>query len=187
MLVLGSKSPRRKMLTEEKITKDFLVFSPDIDEDISYSLPTPLKAVRDIAKRKCLFCKEHFPNELIICADTIVVLGNEILHKPIDEKDAYNILKKLSNKTHQVITAYAINYKDKLILNHVISDVTFNDIKDELILSYIKSGSPMDKAGAYGIQDNNEFPIIKSYSGSYENIVGFPTDEILTDIKNISK
>lgn len=187
MLVLGSKSPRRKMLTEKKITKHFLTYTPDIDESLSYSLETPLEAVLDIAKRKCLAVKEKYKEDLIITADTIVVLDKKIIHKPIDEEDAKKILRHLSNKKHEVITAYAISYKDELIVNHVVSYVYFNDISDELINDYVKSGSPLDKAGAYGIQDNNEFNIISHYEGSYENIMGFPVDEILIDIEKIKK
>ena len=187
MIVLASKSPRRRMLLEREISKDFLTHSPDIDEDLSYNLPTPLEAVRDIAKRKCESCISLFKNDLIITADTIVVLGNEIIHKPADADDAKVILRKLSNKTHEVITAYALYYKGNMIVKHVISKVVFNDLSDELIDKYVKSGSPLDKAGGYGIQDNDTYPIVKEYIGSYENIVGFPIDEIKLDIENLKK
>lgn len=187
MIVLGSKSPRRKMLLEREITKDFLTHSPDINEELSYSLPTPLEAVRDIAKRKCESCIPLFKEHLIICADTIIVLGKEIIHKPKDEDDAKVILRKLSDKTHQVITAYAIYYKEQLLVKHVISDVTFNSLDESLIDAYVASGSPLDKAGGYGIQDNAKFPIVKEYKGSYDNIVGFPINEIKIDIENLKK
>jgi septum formation protein len=186
MLVLASKSPRRKQLTSEKITTDFLTYSPEIDESISYSL-SPLEAVRDIAKRKALSSQQHFKNDIIISADTIVVLDNEILGKPKDEEDAKRILKLLSNKTHEVITAYCIINKEKLIMNHVISKVTFLPITEKTIDEYVKSKSPLDKAGAYGIQDNDKYHFIKDYEGSYENIVGFPTKEIIQDLENIKK
>ena len=177
MIILASKSPRRRELMK-KITNSFLTYNADIDESLSYSLPTPLEAVIDIAKRKALKAKEEFPNDLVIAADTIVVLDKEIIHKPIDEEDAKRILRKLSDKTHLVITAYAINEKDELIEDYVISKVTFNKLSDELIEKYVLSKSPLDKAGAYGIQDNEKYPIIKSYEGSYDNIVGFPIEEI---------
>ena len=184
MIVLASKSPRRKELMK-LIDVDFITFNSDIDEDISYLLPTPLEATRDIALRKALKAKEAYPNEIILSADTIVVLNNEILHKPNSEEDAYNILKKLSNKTHEVITAYTIINKDKILTNHVISYVTFNELSDELINAYIKTGSPLAKAGAYGIQDK-DFDLVKSYEGSYDNIVGFPVDEIKEDLKRMA-
>ena len=91
MIVLASKSPRRRMLLEREISKDFLTHSPDIDEDLSYTLPTPLEAVRDIAKRKCESCISLFKDDLIISADTIVVLGNEIIHKPADADDVLTL------------------------------------------------------------------------------------------------
>ena len=183
MIVLASKSPRRKELMK-LISVDFITFNSDIDEDISYQLPTPLEATRDISLRKALKAKEAYPNDIILSADTIVVLNNEILHKPINEEDAYQILKKLSNKTHEVITAYTIINKDKILTNHVISYVTFYDLDDSLIHRYIKSGSPLDKAGAYGIQDK-DYPLVKSYEGSYDNIVGFPVKEIKEDLKRM--
>ena len=118
-------------------------------------------------------------------ADTIVVYNDKILLKPKDKEDAFNILRKLSGKTHEVITAYCIHTKDKYIVNHVITEVTFNDLSNELINSYIESGSPMDKAGAYGYQDNNDFRLVKKVVGSIKNVIGFPSDEIYSDFKKL--
>ena len=103
--------------------------------------------------------------------------------KPIDEKDAERILHLLNNRTHEVITAYCIYAPNIFIEHHVISYVTFNNLSDEFIKEYIKTGSPMDKAGAYGIQDEDNFPIVKSYQGSLNNIIGFPSEEIKEDLK----
>jgi septum formation protein len=187
MIILGSKSPRRKMLLENKISKHFLTYAPNIDEDASNVLVSPILIVRDIAKRKALEVNKIYKDDIIITADTIVVLDNEILGKPSDETDAINMLKKLSNKIHEVITSYCILYKDKMIINEVISKVKFNLLNDELIINYVKSGSPLDKAGAYGIQDNETFNIVEYYEGSYDNIVGFPVDEIKLDLEKIKK
>ena len=101
MVILASASPRRKELMKE-ITSNFTIITSDINEDESYSLP-PLEAVLDIAKRKGLKVKETHPKDLIISADTIVVLGDEIIGKPKDKKDAVRILKELSNKTHRFL------------------------------------------------------------------------------------
>lgn len=184
MLILASKSPRRQKLMGEDITKDFIIKTYEIDEEASYSLP-PLNAVRDIAKRKGQEAFLFNPQDTILSADTIVVIDNEIIGKPRDKEDAKRILKKLSGRTHQVITGYYIINKDKKLLNHVISEVTFNSLSDELIESYIQSGSPMDKAGAYGFQDNDTYPIVKEVKGSIKNVIGFPSDEIKVDLKNI--
>ena len=179
MVILASASPRRKELMKQ-ITDDFQVIVSDINEEQSYAL-SPLEAVLDIAKRKGLKVHEQHPHDLVISADTIVVLNNQIIHKPIDEEDAKRILKMLSNKKHQVITAYCLFKDNKMIERHVISEVVFNDLSEQLINEYVASGSPLDKAGAYGVQDNDHFPIVKETRGSLTNVIGFPVDEIKED------
>lgn len=179
MVILASASPRRRELLKQ-ITDDFQIITADIDEETSYSL-SPLDAVMDIAKRKGEKIHNLHKEDLVISADTIVVLNDEIIGKPIDEEDAYKILKKLSGKTHQVITAYCLFKGDRFIERYVISDVIFKNIDDDLIRKYIASKSPLDKAGAYGVQDNDKFPIIEKVSGSVTNVIGFPIEEIKED------
>ena len=181
--ILASKSPRRRELMKQ-ISPDFLVEVEDIDEESSYLLP-PIDAVRNIAIRKGQAVENKYPDDLVISADTIVVLNNEIIGKPRDIEDAKEILRKLSNKTHYVYTAYRVKYKDIEIVNYVTSEVIFNNLSEELIEKYVKSGSPLDKAGAYGVQDNNEFPIIKKVIGSIDNVIGFPVKEIKEDIDRL--
>ena len=181
--ILASKSPRRKELMK-LISSDFLIAVEDIDEESSYLLP-PIEAVKDIAKRKGEAVDKLYPNDLVISADTIVVLDNQIIGKPTNAEDAKRILRSLSNKTHYVYTAYRVKYLNKLIINYVGSEVIFNELSEELIDQYIASGSPLDKAGAYGVQDNDKFPIIKKVIGSRDNVVGFPVKEIKDDIKKI--
>lgn len=183
--VLASKSPRRQELMK-LISSDFLVASEDIDEKSSYKL-APILAVEDIAKRKGEAVEKFYPNDLIISADTIVVLNNQIIGKPSNKSEAKTILKELSNKSHFVHTGFRIKYLNKEIVSHVTSEVIFNELSDELIDKYIASGSPLDKAGAYGVQDNKKFPIIKKVIGSVDNVIGFPVKEILEAIKEIKK
>ena len=183
--VLASKSPRRQELMK-LISSDFVVASEDIDEESSYAL-SPIKAVEDIAKRKGEAVEKFYPNDLIISADTIVVLDNRIIGKPVDKTDAKRILKGLSNKIHYVHTGFRIKYLSKEIVSHVTSEVIFNDLSDELIDKYIASGSPLDKAGAYGVQDNDKFPIIKKVIGSIDNVIGFPVKEIKEVVEQIKK
>lgn len=183
--VLASKSPRRQELMKF-ISSNFVVASEDIDEESSYKL-SPIKAVEDIAKRKGEAVEKYYPEDLIISADTIVVLDNQIIGKPIDELDAKRILKELSGKSHYVHTGFRIKYLNKEIISHATSEVIFNELSDELINKYVKSGSPLDKAGAYGVQDNDKFPIIKKVIGSVDNVVGFPVNEIKELIEQIKK
>ena len=183
MIVLASASPRRKELMEKEISSSFSIIVSDIDESLSFKTYSDVKdIVKDIALRKCLAVSTDHPHDLVIAADTVVVLGNEIIGKPKDKDDAYRILKELSGKEHYVYTGYALKENDKLIQGIVKSAVYFNELSDELINAYIASGSPLDKAGAYGVQDNNKLPIVKKISGSINNIIGFPTDEIKQDL-----
>ena len=186
MVILASASPRRRELLKQ-IVNDFKIITADIDEEISYVL-SPLDAVKDIAKRKGEKIHLEHPDDLVISADTIVVLNNKIIGKPIDKEDAKRILRELSGKTHYVYTGYAIHYLDKIIVNYVRSEVVFNELSEELIDEYVATGSPLDKAGAYGAQDSDlTYPIIKNIIGSYDNVIGFPTKEIKEDIEKLIK
>ena len=185
MTILASASPRRQELIKQ-ITSDFTIITADIDEDKSYVL-SPLNAVLDIAKRKGEKIHADHYDDLVISADTIVVHKNKIIGKPTDAEDAKKILRELSGEMHEVITAYCLFKKDKLIEHYVISKVFFNKLSDELIDEYVKTGSPLDKAGAYGVQDNDKFPIVKEIQGSITNVIGFPVDEIKKDFLSIEK
>lgn len=175
MFILASNSPRRKALLKE-IINDFKVVVKPIDES---KYP-----VDKLSYYKAIEIASDYPDDIIISGDTVVVLDNVILGKPKDTQDAYNKLKSLSNKTHEVKTSYTIYSKNKNInvTRIVTSKVIFNELSEELISSYIAYGSCFDKAGAYGIQDNDKFPLIKKIKGSYNNIVGFPIEEIKEDL-----
>lgn len=185
MIILASASPRRKELLKT-IVNDFKVITADINEEESYSLP-PFDAVRDIAYRKGIEIHEKHPSDVVISADTIVILDDQIIGKPKDEEDAKRILRLLSGKKHLVVTAYCI-FKNVMVLEKlVMSDVIFNELSDELIDAYVASGSPLDKAGAYGVQDNDKFPIVKEVKGSMNNVIGFPIENIEEDLKYFIK
>ena len=96
---------------------------------------------------------------------------------------AYRILKMLSNEKHYVYTGYAIHQDDKFVIKTTKSTVYFNDLSDDLINAYIASGSPMDKAGAYGYQDNQDFALVKKINGSITNVIGFPVEDIKSVLK----
>ena len=181
--VLASSSPRRKELMKE-ISEVFSIDVSNVDESVDDSL-SPVDAVKIIALRKGEAVKVRHPNEVVISADTIVVIDNMIIGKPIDEIDAVRILKLLSNRTHIVYTAYCIFYKDKFIEKVVESGVTFNKLSDELIKEYVASKSPLDKAGAYGVQDNERYHIIKEIKGSLTNVIGFPVEDIKVSLNSL--
>ena len=164
-----------------KITSDFKIDPADIDETSSYKY-SPLEATRDISYRKGEVIAKKYPDDIVISADTIVVIDNKIIGKPIDAEDAIRMLKLLSNKTHEVITAYSIFYKDISLTHDVHSYVTFNMLDEKMIYEYVKSKSPLDKAGAYGLQDNEKYHIIKEVKGSLNNVIGFPVEEIKRDL-----
>ena len=183
MIILASQSPRRQQLMHS-ITDDFIVEVSHIDESSSLNM-TPVNAVRDIAKRKGLDIHNKYPHDLVLSADTIVVIDNQIIGKPIDEEDAKRILKLLSGRTHHVLTAFYLIKDNKEYEEVVDSEVTFEELSDSLIDDYIKSGSPMDKAGAYGAQDNNDFKLIKKITGSWSNVIGFPVKKKKKAINNL--
>lgn len=173
MIILASKSPRRIELLRQ-IVEDFKIIPADINEK-EYS-------IEDVAFEKGKKIHELYPDDIIIASDTFILFKGEIINKPKDKKDAYQILKKLSGLTHQVITYYCIFNRDYILKNHVVTKVKMNKLSDELILSYIEDGSPLDKAGAYGIQDNDRFPIIDSIDGEKENVIGLPIKELKADL-----
>ena len=184
MIILASASPRRKRLMQEEISSCFTIIVPEIDESLSFKKFKDVRAiVKDIAKRKCLKIAKEHPSDLVIAADTVVVIKQKIIGKPKDKKDAYHILRMLSNNKHYVYTGFAIHQDNKLVVSTTKSTVYFNDLSDELINSYIASGSPMDKAGAYGYQDNQDFALVKKINGSIANVIGFPVEDIKIALK----
>ena len=184
MFILASASPRRKELFKQ-IVDEFKIDPSDFDESAFSSYP-PLEATRKIAFGKGEKIAQKYPNDVVISADTIVVLNNELIGKPKDKEDARNILRKLSGKKHEVITSYCVFQGKCLIQNEVISYVIFNELADELIDAYIATGSPLDKAGAYGVQDNKNFPLVKEVIGSLDNVIGFPVKEIRESLKALN-
>jgi len=169
-MILASSSPRRA-----EILKDYrleIIPSPYVEQHTKTAFSYAY--VEDLAYNKALAVVPLIEEEaLIIGADTVVILGDEILEKPHDEKDAFRMLKKLSGKTHSVVTAIAIiNSRTKEYkINSTTSNVTFKELSDELIENYIRDFKPLDKAGSYGIQ---ELPdgFIEKVEGDLENIIG---------------
>jgi septum formation protein len=184
-LVLASKSPRRRKLLSS-LGFEFDVVESNYKEVKSsgyfdfrdYVINSAFNKADEVAKRMKKDC-------IVIGADTIVVLDNEILHKPVDRQDAFQILKKLSNRSHTVFTGVAMidNQTERSLSNVQATEVRFRELQDEEIWAYIESGSPMDKAGAYGIQDDFGAVFVSHINGCYYNIVGLPLEMFYTMLK----
>ncbi len=176
-LILASNSPRRKELLKN-LGYQFDIKVSEYEENLFSSNPIETATTFALGKAKDVFNNlENKIGYLVLGADTVVYCENEILGKPKDDKDAFNIIKKLSGKTHKVITSFCLMNTDKIITDYVTSNVEFYNLSDEQILSYVKSGLYKGKAGGYGIQDK-EFNLVKSYSGSLNNIIGLPTERL---------
>ncbi len=173
MLILASQSPRRKELLK-KIVPEFLIMPADVDEHLNVD-PYTLPMEAAYLKAMTIF-KEH-PNDEVLGSDTVVIVDGVLFGKPKDENDAYRMLKALSGRDHDVVSGYAYVSKQKTIKGSTKTVVHFNELSDETIWKYIKTGSPLDKAGAYGIQDE-EFHLVKSIEGSLDNVIGLPTEDI---------
>jgi septum formation protein len=174
MLILASQSPRRRELLK-LICDDFVVEPADIDEKAVHSSNSEL--AKELSKFKAYEIFKKHPNDTVLAVDTVVIIDDEILGKPTSKEDAFNMLTRLSGRKHHVVSGFTIINKDKEINKSVVTSVYFNELTPELINKYIETGSPMDKAGAYGIQDE-EFNLIKKIDGSYYNVVGLPIEAI---------
>lgn len=188
-VILASKSPRRKKLLEQ-IGLEFSIEPSNIDETFIPKNLSPLDYVDLLAQAKAKFVSNnHNETAIIIGADTIVVLDNIILNKPINKSNAFEMLKKLSGRTHVVYTGIClmVSSRNKIFTNVEKSLVTFRDLSNDEIVAYIESGSPMDKAGSYGIQDDFGAVFVKHIEGCYYNIVGFPLQLFYTMLRKLNE
>lgn len=179
-IILASQSPRRRELML-LLNMPFSSENPQIDEIIDPSLFLT-KAIEKIALDKALDVFKRHPQSIVIGSDTVVVLDDHVLGKPNDDQDAIRMLKLLSGKTHKVITGVCIlSEKEKIVFNS-IAKVTFYPLDEALIKSYVSTSLPLDKAGAYGIQDKGAL-FIKSIEGDYYTIMGLPIAELNRRLK----
>ena len=177
-IILASGSPRRKELLEQ-IGVRFAVVTANVDETPPEGL-SHREVVEVLAQRKCEAVASEHPDAFVIAADTIVVFKDEILGKPKTSERAIEMLQKLNDSTHQVITGVAYQLLDREIKASfsVSTEVTFHKLTDELIERYVASGEPLDKAGGYGIQGLGA-ALVKRVEGSYWNVVGLPLSEVV--------
>jgi septum formation protein len=177
-LILASKSPRRKHLLEQAGLK-FSIIPSDFDES-SVAMSDPASYVRTLAEFKALDISQKHADSWVIGADTIVLIDSHILGKPGSKDEAREMLKRLSGKSHQVLTGYCIccRGKKELFSETVKTKVYFKKLRLEEIDWYIETGEPLDKAGAYAIQGLGSF-LVRSIDGSYTNVVGLPVCEVI--------
>ena len=185
LIFLASKSPRRKKLLRQLNLK-FKVIAVEINER-RIGKESPVSMVKRLAILKLKSAKELVKGGIIITADTIVVLNNEVIGKPDSKAEAKKILGKLSNNTHSVFTGFAVynSENEKTIIDYERTQVTFRALSSKEIEKYIETGSPMDKAGAYGIQDDFGAVFVKKINGDYYNVVGLPLASLYSALKRI--
>ena len=182
-IILASNSPRRKELLSG-IDVDFEVrVLKNIDESYPSGLPTKEIAAYISKKKAAAYLATMADDELVITADTIVVLGDEVMGKPKDDADACRMLHELSGKTHQVITGVTLTTKEKQVSFSVETDVTFKQLSEEEINYYVKKYQPFDKAGSYGIQEWIGHIGVTGLKGSYFNVMGLPVQRIYEALK----
>ena len=171
-IILGSQSPRRRELLE-KLDLPFTILTADIDETVRPEL-TPAQAVADISARKAAaILRQASEDDLVITADTIVVLDGQIMGKPHSPEEAEQMLSSLSGRTHQVYTAVTLHSHARQKTEVACTQVTFRPLDPTEIRAYIASGEPMDKAGAYGIQGRGAV-LVSHLEGDYFNVMGLP-------------
>ena len=167
--ILASASPRRRELLSQ-VLDDFIVDPARGGEEVNISV-FPEDIACALAERKCDEVFHRHSGSTVIGCDTIVVFRGEILGKPKDAADAAATLKMLSGKTHYVITGVCVRNKYRKLIKYDKTEVKFNVLSERFINEYVAGGSPLDKAGSYGIQDGG---LVDKYYGSYTNVVGLP-------------
>lgn len=176
-LILASRSPQRVQLLNEA-GYEFVTVPADIDEEAYPRHLAPHQIARWLASAKAESVQKRHPDDLILAADTLVVLGNQILGKPENESHARQMLERLSGSTHQVITGIALVGPDNqpYIVDHVTSDVRMKVLTSQQVHDYVVSGDWRGKAGGYGIQDPD--PFVVCLTGSFSNVIGLPMERI---------
>lgn len=182
-IILASKSPRRQELLK-LMGFDFQVVLREVDESYPSEL-SPSEIAVFISEKKARAFDLMIENEVVITADTIVSLDGKILGKPENEDHAFEILSALSGKKHDVITGVSLLKNHRIFSFYELTEVFFREITAEQIRYYINTCKPMDKAGAYGIQEWIGLVAVDKINGSYSNVVGLPTHRLYTELCNL--
>lgn len=186
-IVLVSASPRRRELLQQ-IGVPFEVYPAEVDETLPSQVSDPASLAIDLARRKVHAVAPRFPNRWLLAADTLVVVGKRLLGKPQNPKEAFLMLRQLSGRTHKVVTGLCLaktDVKGRICRPYETSEttlVTFRQLTDEEISTYISTGEPFDKAGAYGIQGKASI-FVTEIVGCYFNVVGLPLAKLASLLK----
>lgn len=180
--VLASKSPRRAELMHY-IAPDFEILPAECGENPPAGIEAD-EVPEFLAVQKALDVSKKRPDSLVIGCDTVVILNGEITGKPKDLEDAFRMLKALSGRVHTVVSGVCLCYKGKTLSFTQKTAVEFYTLSDEDILNYVRQSNPLDKAGAYGIQDKGGL-FVKEISGDYYNVVGLPLARLNLEIKKL--
>lgn len=177
-IILASNSPRRKQLLAGLDIPFEVRVLQDIDESYPHELPVSEIAEFISRKKASAYLQTMSSDELVITADTVVILGQEVMGKPHDETEAKHMLSALSGHTHQVTTGVTLSTHDRQLSFSVTTDVTFKNLSSDEIDYYVSTYRPMDKAGAYGIQEWIGYIGVTALEGSYFNVMGLPVQRI---------
>lgn len=181
-LILASSSPRRQYLMKEA-GFEFSVEKPDVDESFPSDMPVD-QVARYLAAKKAEYFRPRIQDEIIVTADTVVILFDKILNKPLDRKEACEMLEQLSGRTHIVMTGVCIVSKEKEETFDDTTEVTFQALTRDEIEFYVDQYKPYDKAGAYGAQDWIGMIAIQKIAGSYFNVMGLPIHKVYQHLKH---
>jgi len=184
-LILASKSPRRQELLR-LMDIEFRVVLKEVDESYPDNL-TPEEIAVYIAEKKAHAFDETVTEEIVLTADTIVCVDNQILGKPETTEHAIAMLQLLSGRMHHVITGVCLLYKHQYQSFYDVSEVFFNELAADEIISYVNKYQPFDKAGSYGIQERIGLIGIERINGSYTNVVGLPTEKLYKELMKLDR
>lgn len=182
-VILASKSPRRQELIKG-LELNYSIHTYEVDESFPSNLKAEQIALYLAEKKAAAFPMSLKENEVLLTADTIVWLNDEVLNKPINDLDSFRMLKSICGTTHQVFTGVCLKTKNQTISFYDKTDVTCRSLNDEAIWHYIKNYKPFDKAGSYGIQDWFGYTAVECINGCFYNVMGLPVGKIYEALKS---
>lgn len=182
-LILASASPRRRELLANSGLKFTLAEKFNCPEEFSEELAVEEVAAHLALRKSHAYPKELQQNDILLTADTVVIVDNTILGKPANREEAIKMLSTLSGRTHSVVTGVALRMTDRTHFFSVSSSVSFRELEEEEIIYYIDTFKPYDKAGAYGIQEWIGYVAIESIEGSFFNVMGLPIQRLYVELE----